>query len=48
MAVDYVEQLSDFFRNIVNYRIKIIPFRRDQFNANLFLPATERYGDNLS
>ena len=49
MAVDYVEQLSDFFRNIVNYRDKdIIPLSEEiDLLQTYFYLQQKRYGDHL-
>ena len=49
MAVDYVEQLSDFFRNIVNYQDKeIIPLSEEiSLMQTYFYLQQKRYGDNL-
>lgn len=49
MAVDYVEQLSEFFRNIVNYRDKdIISLGEeiDVLQTYIYLQQ-KRFGDNL-
>ena len=49
-AVTFVEQLSDFFRNIVNYRDKdVIPLGEeiDLLNTYFFLQQ-KRYGSNLN
>ena len=44
MAVEYVEQLSEFFRNIVNYRDKeIIPLKEEiESVANVFLHPAKK------
>lgn len=49
MAVDYVEQLSDFFRNIVNYQDKdIIPLSEEiDLLKTYFYLQQKRYGDHL-
>ena len=50
MAVEYVEQLSDFFRNIVNYRDKdVITFKEelDLLNTYFFIQQ-KRFGSNLN
>ncbi len=49
MAVEYVEQLSDFFRNIVNYRDKdIIPLKEEmELLKTYYFLQKKRYGDNL-
>ena len=49
MAVEYVEQLSDFFRNIVTYRDKdIIPLKEELrlLQTYLFIQK-KRFGNNL-
>ncbi|MEO6584432.1 MAG: two-component regulator propeller domain-containing protein [Ferruginibacter sp.] len=48
-AVEYVEQLSDFFRNIVHYRDKDVITLKEELgllNTYYFLQK-KRYGDNL-
>jgi len=49
MGVEYVEQLSDFFRNIVNYRDKdIIPLKEElELLQTYFFLQQKRYGNNL-
>ncbi len=49
MAVEYAEQLSDFFRNIVNYRDKeIIPLQEEiGLLRTYFFLQQKRYGSNL-
>ena len=49
MAVDYVEQLSEFFRNIVNYRDKDIITLEEEITVlqTYFYIQQKRYGDNL-
>jgi ligand-binding sensor domain-containing protein len=49
MAVSYVEQLSDFFRNIVNYKDKdVITLAEELIQLNTyFYLQQKRYGDNL-
>ena len=50
LAVEYVEQLSDFFRNIVNYRDKdIIPLKEELglLQTYLFIQQ-KRFGKSLS
>ena len=50
MAVEYVEQLSDFFRNIVNYRDKDIIAVKEELEllkTYLFLQQ-KRFGNSLS
>jgi ligand-binding sensor domain-containing protein len=49
MAVEYVEQLSDFFRNIVNYRDKdVIPLREEiGLLKTYFFIQQKRFGRNL-
>jgi LytS/YehU family sensor histidine kinase len=49
LAVEYVEQLSDFFRNIVNYRDKdIIPLKEELglLHTYLFIQQ-KRFGSSL-
>ena len=48
-AVDYVEQLSEFFRNIVNYRDKDVIQLGEEINLlkTYFYLQQKRYGDNL-
>ncbi|GAB2838473.1 sensor histidine kinase [Ferruginibacter profundus] len=48
-AVDYVEQLSEFFRNIVNYRDKDVISLTEETNIlrTYFYLQQKRYGDNL-
>ena len=48
-AVDYVEQLSEFFRNIVNYRDKDVITLGEEINLlkTYFYLQQKRYGDNL-
>lgn len=48
-AVEYVEQLSDFFRNIVNYRDKeIIPLSEElNLLKTYFFIQQKRFGNNL-
>ena len=50
MAVEYVEQLSDFFRNIVNYRDKdIITLKEEtELLQTYFFLQQKRFGKNLS
>lgn len=50
MAVEYVEQLSDFFRNIVNYRDKdIITFKEEiELLKTYFFIQQKRFGSSLS
>jgi ligand-binding sensor domain-containing protein len=49
MAVGYVEQLSEFFRNIVNYRDKDVITLGEEINLlkTYFYLQQKRYGDNL-
>jgi ligand-binding sensor domain-containing protein len=49
MAVGYVEQLSDFFRNIVNYRDKdVIPLKEETgLLQTYYYLQQKRYGTNL-
>ncbi len=49
MAVEYVEHLSDFFRNIVNYRDKdIIPLQEEiGLLKTYFFLQQKRYGNHL-
>ncbi len=49
MAVEYVEQLSDFFRNIVNYRDKdVIPLKEEiELLKTYFFLQQKRFGKNL-
>lgn len=49
-AVDYVEQLSEFFRNIVNYRDKdVIPLGEEiNLLKTYFYLQQKRYGNNLN
>jgi LytS/YehU family sensor histidine kinase len=49
MAVEYVEQLSDFFRNIVNYRDKdVIALQEEiQLLKTYFFIQQKRFGKNL-
>lgn len=49
MAVEYVEQLSDFFRNIVNYRDKdVITFKEEiELLKTYFFIQQKRFGSNL-
>ncbi len=49
MAVDYVEQLSEFFRNIVNYRDKDIITLEEELNLmqTYFYLQQKRFGDAL-
>ena len=49
MAVEYVEQLSDFFRNIVTYRDKDIIALKEELNLlqTYFFLQQKRYGDTL-
>lgn len=49
-AVSYVEQLSDFYRSILQYRDKdMIPLTEElQLLANYFFLQQKRYGDKLS
>jgi ligand-binding sensor domain-containing protein len=48
-AIGYVEQLSEFFRNIVNYRDKDIIALGEEINLlkTYFYLQQKRYGDNL-
>jgi ligand-binding sensor domain-containing protein len=48
-AVDYVEQLSEFFRNIVNYRDKDVIQLGEEINLlkTYFYLQQKRYGDSL-
>ena len=48
-AVGYVEQLSEFFRNIVNYRDKDVITLGEEINLlkTYFYLQQKRYGDNL-
>ena len=50
MAVEYVEQLSDFFRNIVNYRDKdVIPLKEEiDLLKTYFFIQQKRFGKNLT
>lgn len=49
LAVEYVEKLSEFFRNIVNYREKnLIPLSEElDLLENYIFIQKKRYGDNL-
>jgi ligand-binding sensor domain-containing protein len=49
MAIGYVEQLSEFFRNIVNYRDKDVIILGEEINLlkTYFYLQQKRYGDNL-
>ena len=49
MAVGYVEQLSEFFRNIVNYRDKEVITLGEEINVleTYFYLQQKRFGDNL-
>lgn len=49
MAVDYVEQLSEFFRNIVNYRDKDVITLEEELTLlqTYFYLQQKRYGDSL-
>jgi Putative regulator of cell autolysis len=49
MAVEYVEQLSDFFRNIVNYRDKdVITFKEEiELLKTYFFIQQKRFGSSL-
>ncbi len=49
MAVEYAEQLSDFFRNIVTYRDKEIILLQEEMNLlqTYFFLQQKRYGDTL-
>ena len=49
MAVEYVEQLSDFFRNIVNYRDKDIITVKEELGLlqTYFFLQQKRYGNNV-
>ena len=49
MAIGYVEQLSEFFRNIVNYRDKDIISLGEEIDIarTYFFLQQKRYGDNL-
>jgi ligand-binding sensor domain-containing protein len=49
MAVGYVEQLSEFFRNIVTYRDKDVITLGEEINIlqNYFFLQQKRYGNNL-
>ncbi len=49
MAVSYVEQLSEFFRNIVNYRDKDVITLGEEINLlnTYFYLQQKRYGNNL-
>jgi len=49
MAIDYVEKLSQFFRNILEYREKdLIPLREElHLTDTYFYLQRKRYGDNL-
>ena len=49
MAVEYVEQLSDFFRNIVNYRDKDVISLKEEMTLlyTYFFLQKKRYGENL-
>ena len=50
LAVEYVEQLSDFFRNIVNYRDKdVITFKEEiELLKTYFFIQQKRFGSNLT
>ncbi len=50
MAVEYVEQLSDFFRNIVNYRDKDIITLKEEIELlkTYFFLQQKRFGKNLN
>ncbi|HUS00556.1 MAG TPA: histidine kinase, partial [Chitinophagaceae bacterium] len=50
MAVEYVEQLSDFFRNIVNYRDKDVIALKEEIELlkTYFFLQQKRFGKNLS
>jgi ligand-binding sensor domain-containing protein len=50
MAVEYVEQLSDFFRNIVNYRDKDVIALKEEIELlkTYFFIQQKRFGNNLS
>jgi LytS/YehU family sensor histidine kinase len=49
MAVEYVEQLSDFFRNIVNYRDKDVITVKEELGLlqTYFFLQQKRYGNNV-
>jgi LytS/YehU family sensor histidine kinase len=49
MAVEYVEQLSDFFRNIVNYRDKDVISLQEEIGLlkTYYFLQQKRYGDHL-
>ena len=49
LAVEYVERLSEFFRNIVNYReVNLITVQEEiQLLDNYIFIQKKRYGDNL-
>jgi len=49
LAVEYVEQLSDFFRNIVNYRDKDIISLKEEIELlyTYYFLQKKRYGNNL-
>ena len=49
MAVDYVEQLSEFFRNIVNYRDKDVITLGEEISVlqTYFYLQQKRFGENL-
>ncbi len=49
LAVEYVEHLSDFFRNIVNYRDKEIISLKEEIDLlqSYFYLQQKRYGNNL-
>ena len=50
VAIEYVEKLSDFFRNIVTYRDKnTIPLRKElELASTYFFIQKKRYGKNFS
>ncbi|MDB5198391.1 MAG: hypothetical protein JWO92_354 [Chitinophagaceae bacterium] len=50
MAVEYVEQLSDFFRNIVNYRDKDVIALKEEIELlkTYFFIQQKRFGSSLS
>lgn len=50
MAVEYVEQLSDFFRNIVNYRDKDVITLKEELELlkTYFFIQQKRFGNSLS
>jgi ligand-binding sensor domain-containing protein len=50
MAVEYVEQLSDFFRNIVNYRDKDVITLKEEIELlkTYFFIQQKRFGKNLN